>query len=115
MSVGIVAIGLLVVVPHIVGSTTGVSTQPGVGTAAARTSGSPDLGVCLPRSARCDPATPPAPSGLVLWQEAVFIVGLVVVSIVGGRRVRRSSTLARLPRGVSAMILRPPRARLISL
>jgi hypothetical protein len=113
MSVGILAIGLLVVVPQLVGSTTGVSAQPGVETAAAQTSGFPDLGVCLSRSARCDPATPPATSGLVLWQEAVLIVGLVVISIAGTRRMRRSSALARLPRGVHAMILRPPRARLI--
>jgi hypothetical protein len=115
MSVGILAIALLVVVPHLVGSTTGISAQPGVGTAAAQTSGTPDVGVCLPQSARCDPANPPVTSGFALWQEAVFIVGLVVVSIVGSRRIRRSKALANLPRGVHTMIHRPPRTRLISL
>jgi hypothetical protein len=115
MSVGILAIALLVVVPHLVGSTSVVSARPGVETVAAQASGSPDVGVCLPGSSRCDPANPPVTSGFALWQEAVFIVGLVVVSIVGSRRIRRSSALARLPRGVHAMILRPPRARLISL
>jgi len=115
MSVGILAIALLVVLPHPVGSTTGVSTQPGVGTIVARTSGPSDVGVCLPRSARCDPANPPVTSGLVLWQEAILIVGLVVVSTVGSRRIRCSRVLAQLPGGVHAMILRPPRAQLISL
>ena len=107
MSVGILTIALLVVGPHLVGSTSGASGRPGVGTVAAQTSGSPDVGVCLPRSARCDPAIPPVTSGFALWQEAVFIVGLVVVAIVGSRRIRRSRALAQLPRGVHAMILRP--------
>lgn len=112
---GILAIALLVVVPHLVGSTTGVSARPGVATIAAQTAGSPNVGGCRPRSARCDPVNPPVTSGFVLWQEAVFIVGLVVVSLIASRRIRRSTALAQLPRGVHATVLRPPRAQLSSL
>ncbi|HEX4218460.1 MAG TPA: hypothetical protein VHZ02_08830 [Acidimicrobiales bacterium] len=110
---GAFAVALMIVVPHLDvtgGNGTGHAV---VGTSVARTSGSPDVGVCLPGS-RCDPASPPASSGVVLWQEAV-ILGLVVIAIVGISRTRRSKTRARLPRGVRAMVLRPPQAPLTSV
>ena len=116
MFVGTLAVALMVVVPHFDVAVSGATAQPRGGmTIAAQTSSPPDVGVCLPRTTRCDPANPLVSSGVVPWQEAVVLVGLVVVAIVGVSRTRRPKKRARLPRGVQASILRPPQAALISL
>jgi hypothetical protein len=116
MFVGTLAVSIMVVVLHLDVPASGATAKPGGETTmTARASGLPDLRVCLPGTTRCDPANPLVSSGVVPWQEAVVLVGLVDVAIVGVSRMRRPKACARLPRGVQATILRPPQAPLICL
>ncbi len=75
----------------------------------------PGNGVCAPGSARCTPTSPPAASGFAVWAEAVFMLGVVFVLGLLGRRPRRTRVLSHLPAGVHALILRPPRVPVIAL